>query len=84
MSDIMDILFGPLGRQYCIYFYIMSIFSFLGYILALIYIFFKIVKEPKKLLSFEFMFKSVSIIFYTLLPYFVERLLYTMCINSVN
>ena len=80
----MDLLFGPLGKQYCNYFYIMSILSFIGFILASLYIVGKIFKEPKNLLKFTFVLESVSIIFYTLLPYFLQRLFYTMCINSVN
>ncbi len=80
----MNVLFGPLGKQYCHYFYFMSILSFIGFIIAAIFIVFRIIKEPKDILKFNFILESVAIIFYTLLPYFLQRLFYTMCVNSIN
>ena len=83
MFDFMDNLFGPLGKEFCIYYYVLSILSFISFIIATFFILFKIVKNPKSVNS-DFLFKSGLIILYTIIPYYINRLLYTMCINSVK
>ena len=83
MSDIMNNLFGPLGKEYCVYFYALSILFFISFVLSAGFILYKIVKNPKDL-SGKFLLNSVFVLIYTLIPYYVNRLLYTMCINSVR
>jgi len=83
MSDIMNNLFGPLGKDYCIYFYALSIIFFVTFTTTLFAIIMVVVQKPKTI-DGKFIFKSALIILYTLIPYLVNRLLYTMCVNSVR
>ena len=83
MSDLMNNLFGPLGKGYCIYFYALSIIFLITFATTFFSIIMVVVQKPKTIDS-KFLFKSALIVLYTLIPYLVNRLLYTMCINSVN
>jgi hypothetical protein len=83
MSDLMNNLFGPLGKGYCIYFYALSIIFLITFAITTFSIIMVVVQKPKTIDS-KFLFKSALIVLYTLIPYLVNRLLYTMCVNSVN
>ena len=81
-----DNLFGPLPKEYCSYFYIMSVFF---YVLLIIFIVLSLgyllknynnLKEIKFVL-FIYVIQLVTTLF---LSYFVNRLLYSMCINSLR
>jgi hypothetical protein len=83
MNSFMQNYFGPVGREWCMYFYALSIFFFIAFILAIIGVIGGLVMKNKKIDTF-FVANSAALIFNTLLAYFVNRLLHTMCINSVN
>ena len=82
MDSFMDTYFGPLGREYCLYFYIMSMFFFLMIILGVIGIIGAMVSKKKK--DPLFIGNSVMLLFNAVLAYFVNRLLNTMCRNSTH
>ena len=76
MSDTMDILFGPLDRKFCLYFYYLSIFAFAFVILTIIS--FMWVGISKKLDSRHYIHMFyISLIYFVF--YFQNRLLYSMC-----
>lgn len=80
MSSTIDSLFGPLGKNYCIYFYILSVF---GLIAALILLISSLVigivnkKDP------TFFLQSFMMVLAYALIYFQNRLLYNMCSSSL-
>lgn len=80
MSSTIDTLFGPLGKNYCIYFYILSVF---GLIAALILLISSLVigivnkKDP------AFFLQSLMMVLAYGLIYFQNRLLYNMCAGSL-
>lgn len=79
---MLNTLFGPLGKNYCLYFYVMSAMSFSLFLLYVLYIIISVIKNPSKM-NIPFVMHSLFILMYSLLGYFVNRLLYTMCVNSV-
>ena len=83
MNDLLNNYFGPLGKEYCLYFFFMSVFFFFMIILGVIGIISAIVMKPKK---FDVMFivNAVMLMFNAVLAYFVNRLLNTMCMNSTQ
>ena len=83
MEDFMHHYFGPVGSEWCAYFYVLSIFFFITFLLAIFGIIAGIIFNKKKIDSL-FAANSIAILFNTLLAYFVNRLLHTMCINSVK
>jgi hypothetical protein len=74
---MLDTLFDPLSQKYCDYFYFLQVLAFVITMLMVSIV----VKSlfTKKPLSLE---TSVNIITGPLLTYFVNRLYYTMCVNS--
>ena len=83
MNEFMDSYFGPLGKEWCLYFYVLSIFFFVAYILAIIGVIGGFVMKRKKIDAL-FVANGMALIFNTLLAYFVNRLLNTMCINRTH
>lgn len=72
-------IFGPLGKNYCLYFYVLAFVYFVAFLLAL----FALVSElvsPKKRISVYILLVAV---FSTFLSYIAMRILYNMCIHSV-
>lgn len=82
MQDFMQDYFGPLGQEYCLYFYFLSIIFYILFIMSLIGVAGGIYMNYKKL-NTMFVLNSSLLILNTLLAYFVNRLLNTMCMNSI-
>lgn len=80
MSSLEETLFGPLGKGYCLYFYIIEIFVF---ILLLVNILKYLAKAFKMKLSFWDHFSEILDVLKVGLQYFVVRLLYSMCSGSL-
>lgn len=80
MNDIMNILFGPLHKDYCAYFYYLSVF---GFILILISLGTTISLMVMKKRSGLFYMNSVMVLLGYGIFYFQNRLLHTMCNNSL-
>jgi hypothetical protein len=77
-------LFGPLDRKYCNYFYYMSVLSFIIFCISFIGIIFSVfhlIKNKKNVLN---VFFSSNLLISSFLAYLVNRLMYTMCINSIK
>jgi uncharacterized membrane protein len=83
MESFMSNYFGPLGKEYCLYFYLMSIMFFIIMVIGVFGIIYALVKKRKEV-NTMFFINSAMLITNTLLAYFVNRLLHTMCINSVR
>ncbi len=83
MSDFMTTYFGPLSREYCAYFYFMSIVFFGLFILSIIGVLSAVVMKGKKM-DFMFILNSSVLVLNILLAYFVNRLLNTMCKGSLK
>ena len=71
-------LFGPLGVEYCNYFYFLSVISFVFFIVVLLSVIYNIFTTKNKV---DYV-NMVLITFQPFLAYFVNRLFYTMCMNS--
>ena len=74
--------FSPLGREYCNYFYYVSIISFVLLVIAVISLIFTLAlsKSKDKLLLLH----SIPAFISLLLSYFTNRLLYSMCVGSLK
>lgn len=82
MSNFMNDYFGPLPREYCIYFYALAIiFGFL-FVISIISIAYFMVMHFNKVNSM-FVINSFLALFNTFLGYLANRLLYTMCVKSI-
>jgi hypothetical protein len=71
----LDAFFAPLDVEYCLYFYILMVFGFIVMLLSVAKLAFSLLFGKKT----ESLGDSVFIVVHSLLFYFVNRLLYTMC-----
>ncbi len=80
-NAFMDKFFGPLSKEYCFYFYALSVIFGVFFVFTAISILYKIVTNFKKI-DIEIIIPIVGLI-NMFLAYLVNRLLYTMCIRSI-
>lgn len=81
-NSFMDKYFGPLSKEYCIYFYFVSIIFAISSLFIFISGVYFIVTNSKKL-DAPLIMTSLSSLISMFLAYLVNRLLYTMCVKSL-
>ena len=81
LSNFVNSYFGPLSKDYCVYFYALSIFFFSLFVISVILTLLSIIRKPSEI-NVKFIVKVFLILLYTFIPYLVNRLFYTMCNNS--
>jgi hypothetical protein len=82
MTAIMDKYFGPLPREYCMYFYALSILSAITFVMSAITIGYYVITHFKKVDAI-FAFNSFYVLFSAFIAYIANRLLHTMCVKSI-
>ena len=82
MDNFMNEYFGPLGKEYCTYFYVLSIIFGVTFVLSAISIASFIVLHHKKV-DAMFIVNSFFILFNSFLAYLVNRIMNTMCVKSL-
>ena len=82
MNNLINKYFGPLPREYCVYFYALSIIFGLFFVFSSISIAYLIVMHYKKV-NIMFIVNSGLVLINTFVAYFVNRLLHTMCVKSI-
>ena len=81
-QNIMNKIYGPLPKDYCMYFYFLSMFGFILMIFTLVVgLFIGIITKNK---NFSFYLKVVMAVLAYGLFYFQNRLLHSMCVGSVH
>jgi len=81
MSGAMDNLFGPLGREYCIWFYFLSVLAFISLILFFIPALWRGISTKKDVWYF---LGVLAVTFSYGLIYFQNRLLFSMCSGAMK
>lgn len=81
-NSFMNKYFGPLPRDYCIYFYIMSIMFGILLALSAVSMTIYIVTHLNKL-RMPFVINGMLVLFNLFLGYIANRLLHTMCIKAI-
>ena len=82
MSDFMEKYFGPLSKESCLYFLILSVFFFFTLVFTIIGEIVFLVKNSSKL-NFRIFVSGLLLLFNAFIAYFANRLLYTMCRQSL-
>ena len=75
--------FGPLSKKWCNYFYFFSVFFFVLFFVSLVGILFTIIMQYKKI-NFMIITNFIIILVNTFIGYFVNRLLYSVCVSSLH
>jgi hypothetical protein len=79
MGDLVDTLFGPLGSEYCIYFYFLSIF---GFFMLATYLLSSLFYGISKRKGLGFYVNVLAIAVGYAIFYFQNRLLHSMCVGK--
>lgn len=82
MQDLMAMFFGPLSKQSCVYFLILSMLFFVILVFTLLADLYFIIKNYK-IIDYKFVQGGTLIGFNLFIAYFVNRLMYTMCAKSL-
>jgi hypothetical protein len=79
-NKTLNLLFGPLDRKYCLLFYILTVLAFVAlilFVLSGLYI------GISKRRGIEYYFLTLFVAFFYVFNYLQNRLLYSMCVNSM-
>ena len=82
MSDFMNDYFGPLGKESCVYFYIISIFCGFSFAIVLLSTILYVATNFKKVNRF-YLSNAIMASANLFIGYFVNRLLHSICVNSL-
>lgn len=82
MTELMSMFFGPLNKNACVYFLILTILFFIGLIILIFNEILFIIKNFNRL-NLKMISYAFIVLFNIFIAYFVNRLLYTMCTKSV-
>ena len=83
MANFMNMFFGPLSKEACLYFYFLSILFGISFVFVAITVFIFILQNHKKM-DMKLGFNLVLLLINVFLVYFVNRLLYSMCSRSLR
>jgi hypothetical protein len=81
MNNFMDYFFGPLPKEYCLYYYYLTIFS--AIIFMLTFFSFSMVLMKSKKIKSNTLLSMFNVLTSLFIGYFTSRLLYTMCVKSL-
>lgn len=82
MDNFMNTYFGPLGEEYCVYFYALSIFFGIAFVLSVISVITYMFTNYNKI-NMTFITHTFFLLINSFLAYLVNRLLHTMCMKSI-
>lgn len=77
MLQIFDSIVAPLSQDFCLYFYILAILLFISFIFSIISLIFSLFKN--KSIHPQHLILPIN----AFILYFVNRILYNMCKNSI-
>ncbi len=81
MNNPLDAIVGPLDKQYCYYFYFLSVLFFFGAIISSIKLISAILSSNKIMSNSNLQYFFVMA--HSLIYYLVNRILYNMCMKSL-
>ena len=82
MNKFVDLLVGPVGKEWCLISFILVIIALLSFVGALIGALLAIFKLKK--FSFTTIFSIVFALLLSGMAYMQTRVIYTMCLNSTK
>jgi hypothetical protein len=83
LKSFSDKYFGPLSKKWCNYFYFFSVFFFVVFSFTLVIMVGTLVMNYKKV-NISIVLNAVLLLLNSLIGYFVNRLLYSVCVNSLK
>ena len=78
MDSLKELFFSPLGKEYCVYFKYVMYFSFFMLLLSVVNMVSCFFRKGKGKVRYELYIASLA---HAGLIYFVNRLMYSICVN---
>ena len=78
---MLDMLFSPLTREYCLYYYGFSVFFYVLFVFVSVFSLYSLITKK---FSFGLLLNLFMSCFTYFLAYFVSRLSYSMCVGSLH
>ncbi len=82
MSDLTDRLFGPLGKEWCIYYFAILVFVFIFFILSVISAVIGLFSLKK--IGFNEIYLLCVPVVLNLVLYLQSRIIYSICVSSLK
>lgn len=79
LKSIHDLFFGVLGKEYCVWYYILMVMTFIGVLISVLGFVTKIATTKKITLS-EIVVGVYGVIVFSSM-YFTQRMLYSICLR---
>ena len=80
-QNTVSALFGPLHKDFCLYFYILTVLNFVVLVIFLVSSFFIGITEKKKM---GYFIQVLALAMVYLVVYFQNRLMTTMCYSAIQ
>ncbi len=80
-NNLMNQLFGPMDKFYCLWFLYLSIFGFVLFTIAVLSFLFLAITKKR---SGNFYFQMFMVCLGYFVFYFQNRLLHSMCVNTIK
>ena len=77
MSELYNQLFSPLGKEWCAYFLYLMYFSFAALVITVLASIYDILQKKPKFGVSQYLFSIIN----AGVMYFVNRLMYSICVN---
>ena len=78
-----DLFFSPLGKEWCLYYYVLLVIAFLGFLITLVSAFISVF-GAKKFTATGFLKNSFGPVLTSLIVYFLSRLTYSICVGALH
>ncbi len=79
MFELLKLVFGPLDKNACVYFFFITVFFFIVFVILLFFELFFIIRNYKYITLSSLYQGGYSYLFNIFLVYLTNRLLFTMC-----
>lgn len=83
MQNLQDLFFSPLGKEWCLYYFILLVFSLIALVITVITSIMSIF-SAKKLTVNGFFKNTIVPILSSLIIYFLSRLAYSICVGALH
>lgn len=83
MNNLDEILFSPLGKEWCLYYYFLLIFAFLTFLITCVTSVMSLTNATKFTFS-GLWSNTIAPVLYTFVLYFIARLGYSICIGALG
>ena len=82
MVQLLDKLFGALGKESCMYFYFLSVLSFIMLVFSILSVVIYMIKHRKSM-NYSTITHMLIVSIHLLIAYFVNRVLHTICTKTL-